>query len=135
MKRYTNEDIKEFELALDEMRVTVLREEKLRKGVRDASPGMAAWPALNNNNNPYHAYRFGMALASAPDNKVPKEGPVGGDFITMSYTDGDEQILNSAAKQFGISSKSMGSSKKSAELPDVHKSSPVATKKRNRYGI
>jgi len=135
MKKITKEDIQQLEIAVDKMKRTLVREEKLRKSVRDASPGMAAWPALNNNNNPYHAYRFGMAMAGAPDRNVPKEGPVGGDFVTMSYTDGDEQILKSAAKQFGISSKSMGSSKKSCELPDVHKSSPVANKKRNRYGI
>lgn len=135
MKKITKEDIQQLEIAVDKMKRTLVREEKLRKSVRDASPGMTAWPALNNNNNPYHAYRFGMAMAGAPDHSIPKEGPVGGDFVTMSYTDGDEQILKSAAKQFGISSKSMGSSKKSCELPDVHKSSPVANKKRNRYGI
>lgn len=135
MKRYTNEDIQEFEIALEEMKTSVLREEQLRKGVRDASTGMTAWPALNNNNNPYHAYRFGIAMACSPDEGIGKEGPVGGNFVTMSYTDGDEKILKSAAKRMGISSKSMGSSKKSAELPDVHKVSTVAKIKRNRYGI
>jgi len=136
MKRYTNEDIREFEIALQEMQATMLREEKLRKSALDASPDMTAWPALNNNNNPYYAYRFGLALACAPGGDVvPKEGPVGGDFITMTYTDGDDQILKSAAKQLGISSKSIGSSKKSKETNDVHKASPVANKKRNKYGI
>jgi len=135
MKRYTNEDIKEFELALLEMQATVLHEEKLRKGALSAAPGMTAWPALNNNNNPYHAYRFGISVAGSPDNHVEKEGPVGGNFVTMSYSDGDEKILRSAAKKMGFSSKSMGSSKKSAELPDVNKASAVAKVKRNRYGI
>jgi hypothetical protein len=135
MKRYTNEDIKEFEIALTEMKATVLREENLRKSSLNATPGMTAWPALNNNNNPYHAYRFGLALAGSPDNYVEKEGPVGGNFVTISYSDGDEKILRSAAKKMGFSSKSMGSSKKSAELPDVNKASAVAKVKRNRYGI
>ena len=121
MKRYTNEDIKEFEIALTEMKATVLREENLRKSSLNATPGMTAWPALNNNNNPYHAYRFGLALAGSPDNYVEKEGPVGGNFVTISYSDGDEKILRSAAKKMGFSSKSMGSSKKSAELPNVNK--------------
>jgi hypothetical protein len=135
MKRYTNEDIKEFEIALTEMKATVLREENLRKSSLNATPGMTAWPALNNNNNPYHAYRFGLALAGSPDNYVEKEGPVGGNFVTISYSDGDEKILRSAAKKMGFSSKSMGSSKKSAELPDVNKTSAVAKVKRNRYGV
>jgi hypothetical protein len=135
MKRYTNEDIKEFEIALTEMKATVLREENLRKSSLNATPGMTAWPALNNNNNPYHAYRFGLALAGSPDNYVEKEGPVGGNFVTISYSDGDEKILRSAAKKMGFSSKSMGSSKKSAELPNVNKASAVAKVKRNRYGV
>ena len=135
MKRYTNEDIREFEIALKEMQSIVLREEKLRKGVRDAAPGMTSWPSLDNNNNPYHAYRFGISLAGSPDNHVEKDGPVGGNFITMAYTDGDELILKSAAKKMGISSKSMSSSKKSCELPDINKSSPVAKVKRNKYGV
>ena len=135
MKRYTNEDIKEFEIELKEMRATVLREESFRKSARNATPGMTAWPELNNNNDPYHAYRFGLALAGSPDNHVEKEGPVGGNFVTISYSDGDEKILKSAAKKMGFSSKSMGSSRNSIELDDVHKSSPVAKIKRNKYGV
>lgn len=134
MRRYTNEDIHEFEIALKEMQSQMLRENKLRKGTVDAMPGLDAWPALNNNNNPYTAYRFGIALAGAPDTKTDKSGPNGGNFMTISYTDGDEEILKSAAKQMGIKSSSIAS-KKSKETDDVHKSSPVANVKRNRYGI
>jgi hypothetical protein len=134
MRRYTNEDIREFEISVNEMQRGLIREGKLSKGSTDAVPGMSAWPALNNNNNPYNAYRFGIAMAGAPDIKTDKKGPNGGDFITMSYTDGDDEILNSAAKQMGISSSTIAS-KKSKETDDVHKVSPVANKKRNRYGI
>lgn len=134
MRRYTNEDIKEFEVALTEMHSAMLRESKLRKGSSDALPGMNSWPALNNNNNPYNAYRFGIAMAGAPESKTDKHGPNGGDFITMSYTDGDDKILKAAAKQMGIKSSSVAS-KKSTESTDVHKTSSVAKIKRNRYGI
>jgi hypothetical protein len=134
MKRYTNEDIREFEIAVNEMQHSLIREGKLRQGVRDAVPGLNAWPALNNNNNPYNAYRFGIAMAGAPDFKTDKKGPNGGDFMTMSYTSGDDEILNSAAKQMGVKSSSIAA-KKSKETDDVHKVSPVANKKRNRYGI
>jgi hypothetical protein len=134
MKRYTNKDIHEFEIALVEMQSSLLREGNIRKGARNAVPGLDAWPALNNNNNPYTAYRFGIAMAGAPDSKTDKSGPNGGNFMTISYTDGDEKILKSAAKQMGVSSSSIAS-KKSKETDDVHKTSSVAKIKRNRYGI
>lgn len=133
MKKITKEDIQQLEREIDEMQL-ILREGKLRKDSTNAVPGLTAWPSLNNNNNPYNAYRFGIAMAGAPKSKTDKSGPNGGDFMTMSYTDGDELIANSAAKQMGISSSSLAS-KKSKEESDVHKTSPVAAKKRNRYGI
>jgi hypothetical protein len=133
MKRITKEDIAQLERDIAEMHVT-LRESKLRKNSQSSTTGMTAWPALNNNNNPYYAYKFGIAMAGAPESKTDKNGPIGGDFITMSYTDGDDLIARSAAKQMGISSKAV-TSKKSKEDSDVHKTSPVAAAKRNRYGI
>lgn len=133
MKKITKEDIEQLERDIAEMTV-VLREGKLRKDSTSAVPGLNAWPALNNNNNPYNAYRFGIAMAGAPESKTDKSGPNGGDFMTMSYTDGDDLIAKSAAKQMGINSSAIAS-KKSKEEKDVHKASPVANKKRNRYGV
>lgn len=135
MRKITKEDIQELERAIDEMQGTLIRESRLSHGSRKASKGMAAWHALDNNNNPYHAYRFGVALAGSPKEKMDKEGPIGGNFITLAYTDGDQEILDGAAKQIGVKSSSVGSSNKSSEMNDVHSSSPVAKIKRNRYGI
>lgn len=132
--RYTKEEIDQLEKEITEMDQLMIQESQLRKSARTSVPGLDAWPALNNNNNPYHAYRFGMALAGSPDTKTSKEGPTGGDFLTISYTDGDSKILKTAAKQMGFKSSRIGS-KKSVELDDVHKLSAVANKKRNRYGI
>jgi hypothetical protein len=73
-------------------------------------------------------------MAGAPDFKTDKKGPNGGDFMTMSYTSGDEEILNSAAKQMGVKSVSIAA-KKSKETDDVHKTSSVAKIKRNKYGV
>jgi hypothetical protein len=134
MRKITKEDIQELEIAVNEMQRTLIREGKLRKGSIDAVPGLTAWPSLNNNNSPYDAYRFGIAMAGAPDFKTDKKGPNGGDFMTMSYTSGDEEILNSAAKQMGVKSVSIAA-KKSKETDDVHKTSSVAKIKRNKYGV
>jgi hypothetical protein len=80
MRKITKEDIQELEIAVNEMQRTLIREGKLRKGSIDAVPGLTAWPSLNNNNSPYDAYRFGIAMAGAPDFKTDKKGPNGGDF-------------------------------------------------------
>lgn len=134
MKKIKKEDIEELELAIEEMQASMLREEKLRKGVRDAVPGLDSWPTLDNNNSPYDAYRFGITMAGAPDIPTGESQATGGDFLTIAYTDGDEKILKSAAKQMGVSSSTIAS-KKSKELDDIHRTSPVAKIKRNRYGI
>lgn len=134
MKKITKEDIKELEDAIVEMQNSMLKEGKLRKGDRDAVPGLNAWPSLNNNNNPYNAYRFGIAMAGAPSTKTDKSGPIGGDFITVAYTDGDEDILKAASKQLGIKSSAIAS-KTSKEPSDTYKSSPVAKISKNKYGV
>lgn len=104
----------------------VIVEGKLRKGAQNATPDMQTWPALNNNNSPYAAYRFGMALAGSPDfdEGMDREGPIGGDFTTIGYTDADRNILDAAAKHMGVIA-SQQTSKGSKELDHVTKVSPV----------
>ena len=112
----------------------IVTEGKLRKAARLALPNAKTWPELDNNNSPYAAYRFGVALATSPDQIVDKEGPVGGEFTTIGYTSADDEILNSAAKQMGVKSKKL-SSKGSKELPFINKSSPISARKKNKYGV
>lgn len=97
---------------------------KLRKGAQRATPDMQSWPALNNNNSPYAAYRFGMALAGSPDQTMDKNGPIGGDFTTIGYTQADQEIMDGAAKIMGVTSKQQ-TSKNSLELDSIQKQSPV----------
>jgi hypothetical protein len=99
---------------------------KLRKGAQRATPDMQTWPALNNNNSPYAAYRFGLALAGSPDfdEKMDKHGPIGGDFTTIGYTKADQEILDAASKKMGVASNQQ-TSKGSTELESVSKVSPV----------
>lgn len=97
---------------------------KLRKGAQRATPDMQSWPALNNNNSPYAAYRFGIALAGSPDQTMDKNGPIGGDFTTIGYTSADQEILDAAATAMGVTPKQQ-TSKTSLELDSVQKNSPV----------
>ena len=98
---------------------TMIKEGKLRKGTKLAVPGIETWDQLDNNNSPYSAYRYGIALAGAPNDSIDKDGPVGGKFITIGYSDEDKKIIDAAARTMNISSKKHGSNK-SQELPDTN---------------
>lgn len=99
----------------------------MRPGARDAVPDLELYPALNNNNNPYLAYRFGVALAVAPDTHMNSEGPIGSDFVTIGYTDADKEIIDGAKKLIGVTSEKK-STKRSKEADWVNKQSPMQPK-------
>lgn len=115
----------------------VINEGTLSRGFTDASPGLETWPELNNNNNPYLAYRFGLAMANNNENSFDRDGPVGGDFTTIGYTDADKEILSRAAGLMGVSPKKR-TNERSIETPDVNSKSvtqprgPVALKKKSK---
>jgi hypothetical protein len=108
----------------------------LRKGVAQSISNLTVYDQLDNNNNPYLAYRFGIALAGSPDDDMDKRGAIGSDFVMADYTDADTKIRKGAEKVMGVrSTKSTG--KGSHELDDtiINKTSVVSTPKRNRYGV
>jgi hypothetical protein len=104
----------------------VIVEERLRKGAQNATPDMETYPELNNNNSPYAAYRYGLFLATAPhfEQQPDKNGPIGGDFITIAYTDADAKIVNAASKAMGVK-KFAQTSKGSREMSSVNSKSPI----------
>ncbi len=109
----------------------------LRKSVKQSMPNMTSSSSLDNNNHPYLAYRFGVALAPSPGENGPHEkGPLGSDFTMIDYTDGDAEIRKAAAKKMGIKF-DRGTGRGSEELPDsiINKSSVVAKPKRIKYGV
>jgi hypothetical protein len=123
-----------LEEALNDMRQTLVRESALRQGTKNSVPNIETWDALDNNNNPYLAYRYGIALASAPTGSMDKTGPIGGDFVTIGYTSADQQIIDKAAKTIGVKSKPHGDNK-SKELGDVNTKSAIGQANRNQYGV
>ena len=110
------------------------KKKKLRKSARAAIPGMRIIPALNNNNDPYLAYRFGVALAASPNGDMDKTTDIGSNFTMIDYSDADGNIRNHAEKIMGVKSKKE-TSNGSSELDVINKASPVAKKKINKYGI
>lgn len=78
------------------------------------------------NGNPYAAYRFGIAMAGAPDFDTPPAGAMAGDPLLTTYTDHDYNIIQSAAKMVGAGKIKQVTNNRSQEHGDVHKTSPVA---------
>ena len=112
----------------------IITEAKLRKGAQNAIPDLESYPRLDNNNNPYLAYRFGMELAGSPDVDVDQQAGFGSEFATIGYSDADNEIIAHARKKFGLKSKKQ-SGRRSKELPSVNTTSPTAKRKKNKYGI
>ena len=116
--------------------IEIISEGTIRKNHEAASPGASIFPALDNNNSPYLAYRFGVALASSPDfdKDMDVSSAVGSQFELISYTDADDKIADAASKKIGVTRKQLAK-KGSTETSAIHTTSPVATPKRNKYGI
>jgi hypothetical protein len=122
------------------------RENGMEDDVAEAIPSAFVIPALPNQ-DPYKQYRFGVALANARANKAKDDvikrdtfqakSPWGENAIVISYTNTTKDIIDDALNQIGLSSsaKKQITSTGSHETKDVNKSSPVATKKRNRFGV
>lgn len=118
------------------MKITEIVESRnqVRKAAKQSLSNLNSYPYLDNNNHPYYAYRFGVALAKSPNDVDHHEGPIGSEFITVGYSDADQEIIDHTRKEFGIKARKH-SGKGSAELDNVNKSSPVAKSKKNKYGV
>lgn len=111
----------------------IIEEGKIRADSYYALPNTRIHPTLDNS-NPYHSYRFGVALAGSPDTEFDKDGPVGQKMTTISYTTADDEIVRKAEKEIGAKGKDI-TSKKSLEYPETNTTSPIAKKKKNKYGV
>ena len=107
------------------MKITeIVVEEKIRKGTSNGISNLQSYPKLDNNANPYLAYRFGMELAGSPDVDMEQRGPIGSEFTTIGYSDADQEIIDHAAKKFGLKRKTHGG-KGSVELDAINTTSPM----------
>lgn len=106
----------------------------MRKNNTESMPSMSVYDVLDNNNHPYMAYRFGVALAGSPETACNPSGPLGSAFSMIDFSEGDAEIRKGAEKAIGVKS-SRNTGKGSKELDSVHKVSPVAKPKRNQHGV
>jgi hypothetical protein len=93
-------------------------------GHMDALPGAHAWPELDNSSG-YLAYRFGVALAGMPHQKMDVAGPTGLKMVTIGYTQAERDILDAAQGLVGTPKVRL-SSDGSEESAGTNKVSPVS---------
>jgi hypothetical protein len=90
-----------------------------------------AFPTMPSN-NPYLAYRFGLAMANH-DIKY-EAGPVDEYAVISAYTQGEEEIIEKAVKKTGHRRVTVADPG-SKEPDSTNKQSPVSNPRRNRYGV
>ena len=75
--------------------------------------------------SPYAQWRFGIAMAGAPDYPTSPAGAFAGDPLLTTYTDEELEIVNAAAKMIGAGEVKQLTSTRSEEADFINKSSPV----------
>lgn len=111
---------------------------KIDQAHKSAMKNASTLPALNQSTgSAYMNYRMGIALAGAPDFPTKQEADnwIGGDPLLSTYTEQEFDMIKAAAKQVGAGTIQNWSGKRSTEVADVNKTSPVAKVKRNKYGV
>ena len=93
-----------------------------------AIKGGVSMPSISmnkSNGSAYTQYRFGIAMAGAPDYPTKAAGALAGDPLLSTYTDAELDIINAAAKMVGAGPVKKLTSNRSEELSNTNKTSPV----------
>ena len=98
-------------------------EDDFSASAKAAMPNANMWPDLDNS-SPYHAFRFGVALAGSPEKTMPVDGPTGQHMVTVAYTKEEQAILDQTGKRMGFTHNAIAKPP-SEETADVNKSSPL----------
>lgn len=100
----------------------------LAKSQVAALKGAISMPDISQNKqggSPYAQWRFGIAMAGAPDYPTPPAGAVAGDPLLATYTDVELTIINAAAKMIGAGEVKKLTDNRSTESDIVNTTSPV----------
>jgi hypothetical protein len=112
--------------------LTEKAEKKLGKNIKQSGSHAKQYQGIDQY---YGMYRFGIQMAGAPDKPINKEGPAKDVPAVWMYSKGEEDIVNAAQRNQGISGKTLVSKGPSEELKLVNKQSVVANPKPNKYGV
>jgi hypothetical protein len=101
---------------------------KLKKSQYSAIKGAISMPDISMNKqggSPYTQWRFGIAMAGAPDFPTDPAGAFAGDPLLATYSDADLEIINAAARFVGAGEVKKLTDNRSTEPEHVQKTSPV----------
>lgn len=102
--------------------------QKLPPGHRSAMKGMISMPDISHNKqggSPMVQWRFGIALAGAPDYPTEPAGALAGDPLLSTYSDVEMEMINAAAKMVGAGRVNKITDNRSREDEQVNRASPV----------
>lgn len=112
--------------------LTEKAEKKLGKNIKQSGAHAKQYQGIDQY---YGMYRFGIAMAGAPEKPINKEGPAKDVPAVWMYSKGEEDIVNAAQRNQGIKGKTLVSKGPSQELKTTNKQSVVAKPKPNKYGV
>lgn len=101
---------------------------KLPKSHVSAMKGAISMPDISQvkqAGSPYAQWRFGIAMAGAPDYPTEPAGAFAGDPLLATYSDADLKIINSAAKMIGAGEVKKLTDNRSTEVDTVNKTSII----------
>lgn len=101
---------------------------KLPKSHQSAIKGAISMPDISmtkQGGSPYTQWRFGIAMAGAPDYPTEPAGAFAGDPLLATYSDVDLEKVNAAAKAVGAGEVKKITDNRSTEADYVNKVSPV----------
>ena len=112
---------------------------KLTKRQQQPTRGLNKFTDGDHWNSDYTLYRLGLAVAATDGKSVPdtdKESWVGKWKVTAPYSQADQDMLKKAYEAVGAHYEDVNKGDmRSQELESTGKQSPVAPKKKNKYGV
>lgn len=82
--------------------------------------------------SPYKIYRFSTQMAD--HTKDQTYGAAANFGVTVAYSEGEKEIIDATEKRLGAKSEPL-STDGSQEMEKININSPVAKKKKNKYGV
>ena len=112
---------------------------KLSKRQQQPTRGLNKFTDGDHWNSDYTLYRLGLAVAETDGETMPttdKESWVGKWKVTAPYSEAEQKMLKKAYQAVGADYEDVNhGDMRSQELESTNKSSPVAPKKKNKYGV
>ena len=101
---------------------------KMPQSAASAIKGAISMPDISQTKqggSPYTQWRFGIAMAGAPDYPTPPAGAFAGDPLLATYSDADLDIINAAARTVGAGRVNKLTDNRSTEADYVNRTSPI----------